>query len=84
MSAQARPQLTPTQWRVLARVAAGESTSTIATALGMAPKTVKNHLTRIAQQLPRDAAQNKRAAAVAWYWTVGRARHEEERANGDG
>lgn len=83
MSAQARPQLTPTQWRVLARVAAGESNSTIATALGVAPKTVKNHLTRIAQQLPRDAALTKRAAAAAWYLTVGRALHERE-ASGDG
>ncbi len=35
MSAPLRPQLTPTQWRVLARVAAGESNATIATALGM-------------------------------------------------
>ena len=64
---------------MLERVAAGESTSTIAVALGLTPKAVKNHLTRIAWQIPRDPALSRRAAFSAWYRRQGHIYHEEAR-----
>ena len=84
MSESARPQLTPTQWVVLERVAAGEDNATIAVALGLTPKAVKNHLTRIARQLPRDSALSRRAAFSAWYRREGHVYHEEARRGRDG
>jgi len=78
MSNQARPLLTPTQWLVLERLAAGESNAAIALSLGLATGTVASHLQAIYQRLPHANKGGKRAVAVAWYWTVGRAQHEEE------
>ena len=77
MSESERPRLTPTEWRGLERVAAGEDSATIAAELGLTPKAVRNHLTRLARQLPHDPAVSRRAAFSAWYEREGRARHEE-------
>ena len=74
-----RPTLTPTHWLVVTRVAAGESNAAIAVELGLAPKTVRNHVTRIARQVPRDPALTERAARHLWYQRVGHAYHEEAR-----
>jgi DNA-binding NarL/FixJ family response regulator len=80
MSDQARPKLTSTHWRVLERVAAGESNATIAAELGIALGTVASHMTTIYQRLPHANTGGRRAAAVSWYLTVGRALHDAERS----
>jgi len=77
MSTPARPRLTPTQWLVLERLATGESNAAIARALGIGLPTVTSHLQAIYQRLPHANRGGKRAAAVAWYLTVGRAYHRE-------
>ena len=71
------PTLTPTQWLVLTRVAAEEGNAAIAVEPGLAPKTARNHVTRIAQQVPGDPALTKRAALRLRYQRVGHAYHEE-------
>lgn len=55
------PELTPREREILDRVAAGERNGTIARALGLAPKTVGNHLSSIFVKL----AVADRAEAVA-------------------
>jgi hypothetical protein len=84
MSDQARPKLIPTQWLVLERVVVGDDNATIAAELGLAPKTVRNYLTRLARELPRDPAVSRRATLSAWYTHVGRVQHEEGRWDGRG
>ncbi len=83
MPERKRPLLTPTQWLVLERLAAGDRNVAIGLALGIRPSTVASHLKVIYQRLPYVSMGNKRAAAVAWYLTVGRAQHDKE-ANSDG
>jgi len=78
MRDQSRPLLTPAQWLVLERLAAGEENAAIGAALGIAPGTVASHMQGIYQRLPHANKGGKRAAAVAWYWTVGRAQHDKE------
>ena len=78
MPKAARSLLTPAQWLVLARVAAGDGDAAIALALGIRSSTVATHLKAIYQRLPPVAGgRGKRAAAVTWYLTVGRSLREE-------
>ncbi|HEY8601381.1 MAG TPA: LuxR C-terminal-related transcriptional regulator [Thermomicrobiales bacterium] len=79
MRESARPRLTPAQWLVLARLAAGDTNAAIARSLGIALPTVASHLTAIYQRLPHANRGGKRAAAVAWYLREGQAYHEEGR-----
>jgi DNA-binding NarL/FixJ family response regulator len=72
-----RPLLTPAQWLVLERLAAGEDNAAIGLALGIRPSTVESHTKAIYQRLPYVSMGNKRAAAATWYLTVGRALREE-------
>lgn len=60
-AAPAFPALTPREREILDRVAAGERNGTIARALGLAPKTVSNHLSSIFVKL----SVADRAEAVA-------------------
>ncbi len=83
MPESARPLLTPAQWLVLERLAAGEDNAAIGAALGLRPSTVASHLKVIYQRLPYVSMGNKRTAAATWYLTVGRALREQE-ANSDG
>jgi DNA-binding NarL/FixJ family response regulator len=55
------PELTPREREILDRVAAGERNGSIARALGLAPKTVSNHLSSIFTKL----AVADRAEAIA-------------------
>jgi DNA-binding NarL/FixJ family response regulator len=73
-----RPLLTPAQWLVLERLAAGEDNAAIGRALGIRPSTVTSHLKAIYQRLPYVSMGNKRAAAATWYLTVGRVQHDKE------
>lgn len=50
-SASDRPSLTPREWQVLAGVVAGQSNAAIAAALGMAPSTVRDHVSALLQRL---------------------------------
>jgi DNA-binding NarL/FixJ family response regulator len=79
MRAAERPNLTPTQWLVLERLAQGEDNAAIGQALGIKLATVTEHISAIYQRLPPvSGRRSKRAAAIAWYLTVGRALREEE------
>jgi len=78
MPESSRPLLTPAQWLVLERLAAGEENAAIGAALGIRPSTVASHLTVLYQRLPYMSMGNKRTAAATWYLTVGRALREEE------
>jgi DNA-binding NarL/FixJ family response regulator len=74
-----RPILTPAQWLVLERLAQGEDNVAIGLALGIKLSTVTQHVRAIYQRLPPvSGGRNKRAAAIAWYLTVGRALREQE------
>ncbi len=77
MRESARPLLTPTQWLVLERLAAGEDNAAIGLALGIRPGTVASHLKAIYQRLPYVSMGNKRAAATTWYLTMGRRLREQ-------
>ncbi len=84
MPERKRPLLTPAQWLVLERLAAGEDNAAIARSCGISANTVAVHIRATYQRLPPvSGGRNKRAAAGAWYRTVGRALREQE-ANGDG
>ncbi len=83
MPESSRPLLTPAQWLVLERLAAGEDNAAIGLALGIGHSTVASHLKVIYQRLPYVSMGNKRAAAATWYLTVGRAQDDKE-ANSDG
>ena len=76
MPARRRPLLTPAQWLVLARLAAGEDNAAIGAALGIGHSTVGSHIKAIYQRLPAVSQGSKRVAAVTWYLTVGRALRE--------
>jgi len=78
MGGTSRPLLTPAQWLVLERLAAGEDNAAIGAALGIRPSTVASHLQVIYQRLPYVSMGNKRTAAATWYLTVGRAQHDKE------
>ena len=78
MGGTSRPLLTPAQWLVLERLAAGEDNAAIGLALGIRPSTVASHLKVIYQRLPYVSMGNKRTAAATWYLTVGRAQHDKE------
>jgi DNA-binding NarL/FixJ family response regulator len=78
MPERKRPLLTPAQWLVLERLAAGEGNAAISAALGIRPSTVESHTKAIYQRLPYVSMGNKRAAAATWYLTVGRAQHDKE------
>jgi len=78
MPESSRPLLTPAQWLVLERLAAGESNAAIGAALGIGPSTVASHLKVLYQRLPYMSMGDKRTAAATWYLTVGRALREEE------
>jgi DNA-binding NarL/FixJ family response regulator len=78
MSDQSSPKLTPAQWLVLERLAQGEGNAAIAVALGITLSTVTTHVHAIYQRLPHANRSGKRAAAVAWYLTVGRGLREQE------
>jgi two-component system nitrate/nitrite response regulator NarL len=60
--ATAAPSLTPRQYDVLALLAEGASTPQIASALGLAEETVRNHV----RQLLRRLGVHSRLAAVAY------------------
>ncbi len=77
MRESSRPLLTPAQWLVLARLAAGEGNAAIGAALGIRPSTVESHTKAIYQRLPYVSMGNKRTAAATWYLTVGRALREK-------
>jgi len=78
MPESSRPLLTPGQWLVLERLAAGEENAAIGAALGIRPGTVASHLKVLYQRLPYVSMGNKRTAAATWYLTVGRAQHDKE------
>ena len=78
MPERQRPLLTPAQWLVLERLAQGDSNSAIAASLGIALGTVASHVRTIYQRVPQMPNGGKRAAAAAWYLTVGRALREQE------
>ncbi len=78
MPESSRPLLTPAQWLVLERLAAGEDNAAIGAALGIRASTVASHIKVIYQRLPYVSMGNKRAAAATWYLTVGRAQHDKE------
>jgi len=71
------PPLCRPQWRVLERLARGESDKQIARALGIAPQTVKNHLTSTYRRLPLGDVDNQRVAAALWYVREGQAQQED-------
>jgi DNA-binding NarL/FixJ family response regulator len=77
MRESARPLLTPTQWLVLERLAAGEDNAAIGQALGIRPGTVASHIKAIYQRLPYVSMGNKRAAAATWYLALGRRLREQ-------
>lgn len=52
MRASHRPRLTPQQWAILAWLAQGESNAAIGAALGIKPRSVVAHLTRIYRPTP--------------------------------
>ena len=83
MGTPARPLLTPAQWLVLERLAAGEDNAAIGAALGIRPGTVASHLKVIYQRLPYVSMSNKRTAAATWYLTVGRALRDKEEGRDD-
>ncbi len=60
-------QLTPRQRQILALVAEGFNNESIAQRLGLAEKSVVNHLTSIYQQLGIGDEQNSRVAATLMY-----------------
>ncbi len=76
----ARPGLGVAEWRVLARLARGESNKQIARALALVHQTIKNHLGSIYRRLPLEDAANQRVAAAIWYDRTGRGQHKAERA----
>jgi len=78
MPESSRPLLTPAQWLVLERLAAGEDNAAIGAALGIRPSTVASHIKVIYQRLPYVSMGDKRTAAATWYLTVGRAQHDKE------
>lgn len=72
------PLLTPAQWLVLERVAAGDDNAAIARSLGITLSTVTTHMQAIYQRLPpMSKGRNKRTAAIGWYLTVGQALREK-------
>jgi len=73
-----RPCLGAAEWRVLARLARGESNKQIARSLSLVYQTIKNHLGSIYRRLPLGVPGNRRVAAAIWYDRVGRVQHEEE------
>jgi len=79
MGEPARPKLTPMQWLVLERLAAGDRNVAIRLALGIRPSTVASHLKVIYQRLPYVSMSDKRMAAATWYLTVGRVPREAGR-----
>lgn len=78
MGTPERPQLTPTQWRVLEHLATGASNAEIAVAVGASYNTVATHLKKIYKRLPCTTSGNRRTAAASWYLTMGRALRERE------
>ncbi len=78
MPESSRPLLTPAQWLVLERLAAGKDNVAIGLALGIRPGTVAGHIRAIYQRLPYVSMGNKRMAAATWYLTVGQALRERE------
>jgi DNA-binding NarL/FixJ family response regulator len=81
MAPRSRAILTPAQWRVLERLARGESNEAIARALRIGPGTVRYHLTAIDRRLPLDGAADKRVAAVAWYQRTRQEQQDGRRAD---
>lgn len=67
MPDEERSPLRPAEWRVLERLACGESNQQIAAALTLSPWTVKGHLMSIYRRLPIGDADNYRVGAVRWY-----------------
>ena len=77
MRDQARPQLTPTRWAILALLAEGASNEEIAASLGLTLTAVKNQLTEIYRRLPLGDGGNQRVRTVLWYQREGQRWHEE-------
>jgi DNA-binding NarL/FixJ family response regulator len=67
MHGRPRPRLRPSEWRVLARLARGETNAEIAAALGITTATVSAHVSSIFRALAIGGAGNRRAAAGRWY-----------------
>jgi DNA-binding NarL/FixJ family response regulator len=61
------PRLRPSEWRVLARLAQGESNAAIGMALGLARTTVGQHLSSIYRELGLRGQRDKRCQAARWY-----------------
>jgi DNA-binding NarL/FixJ family response regulator len=77
LRAASRLCLTPLQWRILARLAAGEKSAHIGAQLGLAVGTIHNELSTRYAALPLGGAANQRVAAVLWYLREGQRYHEE-------
>lgn len=73
-----RPHLGAAEWRVLERLAQGESNKQIARSLCLVYQTIKNHLGSAYRRLPLGDVANQRVAAATWYERAGRAQREEE------
>ncbi len=61
-------RLTPRQWKVLERVALGETNKEIARNLDISEKTVRNYLVQVFERLN----VHRRAEAAAWFSVYGR------------
>jgi DNA-binding NarL/FixJ family response regulator len=72
-----RPALTPTQWRLLALLAAGHDTVAIAACIGLSESAVRHHLKGAYAALPLGNATNRRVAAAVWYRREGHRYHAE-------
>jgi DNA-binding NarL/FixJ family response regulator len=71
-----RPRLTPRQWAILARLAAGEKPAQIGAQLGVAVRTIHDELSAIYAVVPLGDATNRRVSAVLWYLREGHRYHE--------
>ena len=72
-----RPNLSPAHWRVLERLAHGESDRQIAAALGLPLRTVTDQVAVLYARLPLGTAGNRRVAAAVWYTRTGRKYHRQ-------
>ncbi|HEY8601380.1 MAG TPA: LuxR C-terminal-related transcriptional regulator [Thermomicrobiales bacterium] len=79
MPKRERPHLSPAHWRVLERLARGESDQQIAAALGLPLRTVTDRVGVLYARLPLEGAANRRVAAAVWYVRTGRKYHRQVR-----
>jgi DNA-binding NarL/FixJ family response regulator len=79
MAKRERPNLSPAHWRVLERLAMGESDAQIAAALGIPLRTVTDRVGVLYARLPLGEGANHRVAAAVWYVCTGRKYHRQLR-----